>query len=375
MVASADLSTKFALDVQAVNGLRISAKKDGQAGLEAAARQFEALFMNMMLKAMRDATPQDDLMDSEQSRLYTSMLDQQLSQNMASRGVGLADVMIRQLRGGLTTNPEQEMPVPAPTVPGQPPAGNVPPLARLHPDTFTQQRPQPVSAVPPEPLASLASPKPLAPLTPLTQPEPLAPLAPLAQPEPLAPLTPLAPLAPPASLPTDLLTPITLQSRAQSHVMEFRAKLMPYAEQASQATGIPALFMLGQAALESGWGKRELRGADGSPSHNLFGVKAGANWKGPVVESVTTEYVDGVARKSVEKFRAYSSYADAFGDYANLLRNNPRYAQVLAQAVQGLDAESFAQGLQQAGYATDPDYANKLSQIIKTTQWSDETPL
>jgi flagellar protein FlgJ len=94
-----------------------------------------------------------------------------------------------------------------------------------------------------------------------------------------------------------------------------------------------------------------------------------------VVESVTTEYVGGVARKSVEKFRAYSSYADAFGDYANLLRSNPRYAQVLAQAVQGLDAESFAQGLQQAGYATDPNYADKLSQIIRTTQWSGEAPL
>ena len=100
MVAPADLSTKFALDVQAVNGLRVASKTD-QAGLEAAARQFEALFLGMMLKSMREATPRDSLMDSEQSRLYMSMLDQQLSQSMAARGVGLAEIMMRQLRDAL----------------------------------------------------------------------------------------------------------------------------------------------------------------------------------------------------------------------------------------------------------------------------------
>jgi flagellar protein FlgJ len=340
MVASADLSTKFALDVQAVNELRIASKKDSHASLEAAARQFEALFMNMMLKAMRDATPQDDLIDSEQSRLYTSMLDQQLSQSMASRGVGLADVMIRQLRGGLPPQPEQETPAPASAATGHQSAGDIPSLARLQSNLVTQQRVQPS--------------------------------APVATPELSGPSSAPAPSANPRM---ESLAPAAPQPAAHSHVMEFQARLMPYAQQASQATGIPALFMLGQAALESGWGKRELRGPDGSPSYNLFGVKAGTNWKGPVVESVTTEYVGGVARKSVEKFRSYSSYADAFGDYANLLRSNPRYAQVLAQAVQGLDAESFAQGLQQAGYATDPNYADKLSQIIRTTQWSGEAPL
>ena len=109
MSASADISGKFALDVQAVNGLRAAGKKDGQAGLEAAARQFEALFLNMMLKSMREATPKDSLMDSEQSRLYISMLDQQLSQSMAARGVGLAEVMMRQLRHNLPPETEQPM--------------------------------------------------------------------------------------------------------------------------------------------------------------------------------------------------------------------------------------------------------------------------
>ncbi len=104
---------------------------------------------------------------------------------------------------------------------------------------------------------------------------------------------------------------------------------MAYAQEASQATGIPARFVLGQAALESGWGRRELRAADGTPSHNLFGIKAGGNWRGRVVEATTTEYVNGVARKTVEQFRAYDSYADAFRDYANLLRSSPRYADLL----------------------------------------------
>jgi peptidoglycan hydrolase FlgJ len=155
-----------------------------------------------------------------------------------------------------------------------------------------------------------------------------------------------------------------------SHVTEFRDRVMAYAQEVSQATGIPARFVLGQAALESGWGRRELRAADGTPSHNLFGIKAGGNWRGRVVEATTTEYVNGVARKTVEQFRAYGSYADAFRDYANLLRSSPRYADLLAQAARGIDETGFAQGLQKAGYATDPGYADKLSRTIKTTPQS-----
>jgi flagellar protein FlgJ len=119
--------------------------------------------------------------------------------------------------------------------------------------------------------------------------------------------------------------------------------------------------MLGQAALESGWGRKEINNADGTTSHNLFGIKATAGWQGKTVDAVTTEYVDGVAQRRVEKFRAYDSYADSFRDYAHLLKSNPRYQQVIAS---GQDAVGFAQGLQRAGYATDPHYADKLTQII-----------
>jgi flagellar protein FlgJ len=119
--------------------------------------------------------------------------------------------------------------------------------------------------------------------------------------------------------------------------------------------------MIGQAALESGWGRREIRSADGTSSHNLFGIKAGADWKGKVVEATTTEYHNGVASKPKEKFRAYDSYADSFRDYAKLLSENPRYAKVLEQ---GESAQGFARALQSAGYATDPKYAEKLTRVI-----------
>jgi peptidoglycan hydrolase FlgJ len=136
------------------------------------------------------------------------------------------------------------------------------------------------------------------------------------------------------------------------------------AEQAEAQTGIPASFMIAQAAHESGWGRKEILHADGAPAHNLFGVKAGASWTGPVAEVTTTEYVGGVARKVTAKFRAYASYAESFADYAKLMKDSPRYAGVVAQAQ---TASGFAQGLQKAGYATDPAYAEKLTRVINTT--------
>jgi flagellar protein FlgJ len=145
-------------------------------------------------------------------------------------------------------------------------------------------------------------------------------------------------------------------------VAAFQSNVTPAAEEASQTTGIPAQFMMAQAALESGWGKHVVQNKDGTSSNNLFGIKAGADWKGKVVEATTTEYVHGVATRKVQKFRAYDTYQDSFKDYASMLRNNPRYEKVLASAQ---DMTGFAQGLQRAGYATDPRYAEKLTQIIK----------
>lgn len=136
------------------------------------------------------------------------------------------------------------------------------------------------------------------------------------------------------------------------------------AQAAEAATGIPAAFMIGQAAHESGWGRREILHADGTPSHNLFGIKAGADWKGAVAEAVTTEVIDGRAVKTAARFRAYASHAESFADYARLMAQSPRYRPVLERA---RDAGSFASGLQRAGYATDPQYADKLTRVINTT--------
>lgn len=136
------------------------------------------------------------------------------------------------------------------------------------------------------------------------------------------------------------------------------------AQSAATETGIPAPFMLAQAALETGWGKREIIGRDGTNSHNLFGIKAGSNWKGPSVEVTTTEYIGGQPRKMIQKFRAYANEAESFADYARLMMNSPRYAKVVENAA---DAKAFATGLQKAGYATDPLYGQKLGAVINTT--------
>ena len=287
----------IASDGADLSALRRSGKADSPEALRAAAQQFEGLFMNMVMKSMRDATPQDSPFDSQQSRMYTSMLDQKISDNFSKRGMGLADALMRQLSNNAA----------GPTLPGQD-AG----AAAAAPASPARQTG--LSATPP-----------------------------------------------------DGATPLEISSARQfpprpDHVQAFQDKLAAHANEASRATGIPAKFMLGQAALETGWGKREIRGADGSASHNLFGIKATGNWTGRTVEVATTEYVNGVPQKKMEKVRAYDSYADSFRDYASLLKNNPRYQNVIAG---GKDATAFAQGLQAAGYATDPNYAAKLARINK----------
>lgn len=146
---------------------------------------------------------------------------------------------------------------------------------------------------------------------------------------------------------------------------EFVQHLSSTAETVAKESGIPASFMLGQAGHETGWGKSEIRNKDGSTSFNLFGIKAGKGWTGKVAEVTTTEYVDGVPRKVVAKFRAYDSYEESFRDYARLINDNPRYEKAQATAKTG-SAVAYAAELQKAGYATDPAYAKKLSGAIQS---------
>lgn len=284
-----DVSARFALDTQSLEQLRAQAKHSPDQALKAAAQQFEAVFLNMMLKSMREATPQDGMFDSEQTKMFTGMLDQQLAQSMSSQGVGLADIMVKQLSRSME---------------GQMGSGK---LERGE----VQGSGKPTLQSPLPGLQSSASAMPSA-------------------------------------------YGATVQQ-------DFMSRMLPHALQASQSSGVPPQLMLGQAALESGWGKREIRMADGSNSFNLFGIKANAGWSGKVAEVMTTEYRDGVAYKQVDKFRAYSSYAEAFRDYAGLIGQNPRYAAVLQQ---GDDLVGMAQAVQKAGYATDPDYADKLVRVM-----------
>lgn len=139
----------------------------------------------------------------------------------------------------------------------------------------------------------------------------------------------------------------------------FIARMRPHAEAAAAATGVPVEFILAHAALESGWGRHEIKDANGQASHNLFGIKAGRGWDGAVAETLTTEYRQGLPMKLTQRFRAYADYGSAFTDYANLLK--ARYGDALAN---GTDATGFARGLVAGGYATDPAYANKLQSVI-----------
>ena len=163
-----------------------------------------------------------------------------------------------------------------------------------------------------------------------------------------------------ATPPAAPAAPVPVSDAARSFVQQHAAT----AQDVQRSSGLPASYLLGQAGHESGWGRHEIRMADGSPSHNLFGIKAGGDWKGKVAEITTTEYVGGVPQKTVARFRAYDSHAESFRDYAQLITRSPRYAGALEQAgtVQG-----WARGLQDAGYATDPAYADKLSRAINTT--------
>jgi len=295
-----DLSSNFALDNKGLSELRQGARAGSADATRAAAQQFESMFVNMMMKSMRDATPQDGMMDSQQTKMFTSMLDQQTSQTIAKRGLGLADVLVRQLSKAQSA---------------------VPDVANGTDDTFSRT---------------------------------------------MLDAAKLQKSIDAAGGAAGTSSASSSDSSKPAHVKAFQDKLGSHAEEASRATGIPAKFMLGQAALESGWGRREIKGRDGTNSHNLFGIKAGADWKGKVVETTTTEYVNGKAQSKVERFRAYDSYADSFKDYAKLIASNPRYEKALASASSG-DAAGFAKGLQRAGYATDPNYAVKLASIIKKT--------
>ena len=258
------------MKVDQLASLRSSAAKDPKLAIKEAAKQFESLFMQELMKSMRQATMSSGMLDNEGTKLGTEMMDTEFAGKMSGLRGGLAQAIERQL--------SRQMGV--------------------------------------------------------------------AEPKKLNTIAQTVPL------------------RAPTSASEFVAVHGEAAKRAEAASGIPATFMVAQAAHETGWGKKQIRMADGSNSFNLFGIKASADWKGPVARVTTTEYVGGQPKKMVQAFRAYSSYDESFADYARMMKTSPRYRDVVARAD---DAKQFAQGLQRAGYATDPAYADKLGRVINTT--------
>lgn len=333
-MAASDLSQINALDPNSLSGLRRLSKENSPEAAREAAKQFEALFMQQVLKSMRDASPKGGMFDSEESRMYQSMLDQQLSLQLSTRsgGIGLAKVIERQLSAA-----REAVVLPDGPVPLNRPDKAVPldPAIKRGFDAAASSDGSALSGsaggngaaggIAVETAGGAAS-----------------------SPAKNAVSAASAGLAAFPGLP------------AGAGPRAFVEKIWPQAVEASRVTGIPARFLVAQAALETGWGKHELKNADGSPSHNLFNIKAGRNWTGGTLSTTTTEFRDGAATRENARFRAYASYAESFQDYARMIRNNPRYAGVAGQG----DAVAFARGLQSAGYATDPMYADKLARII-----------
>lgn len=289
------------LDLRSLERLKATSGQDPRKGIQDTAKQLESLFMQELVKSMRATTMNSGMLENSATEMGSGMLDNQLASQMTGLPGGLSQMIARQLERQLGVSS-------ASTGQGR---GTLKGLGE-----FTLGGTRSATTAP----ASQATPA------------------------------------------TNDAT--AANGKKLSPTEHFVRKHQAAAQAAEQATGIPANNILGQAALESGWGKHEIRMKDGSPSHNLFGIKANSNWTGKVAEVTTTEYIGGVAHKVTAKFRAYDSYADAFKDHARLLTSSPRYSQTVAQAD---TAQGFAKGLQKAGYATDPAYADKLTKVINTT--------
>ena len=346
----------LAIDGNSLNSLK-RGNTDSPESIRAVARQFEAVLMNMMLKSMRDTVPQDGITDSEQGKMFMGMLDQQLSTNLSQKGMGLTDVLVRQLSkfsqkpGDATDGSKDSKPsVKLDNTSALPQTNQTTPHSNSK--AVLAQAAQKIREAYQQWEATDGTPNSNTDTAWERGIPELPPLVEETQANVQSFTLPQAPLA-------------TAMREVAGKTQQFIQSMLPHAQAASTSSGIPAKFMIGQAALESGWGKHEIKTDSGVNSHNLFGIKADANWKGKVANSTTTEYINGVKQTRVEKFRAYDSYSDAFKDYAKLISQNPRYQQAMNNTH---DASAYAHALQRAGYATDPQYGKKLTQVIKNLQ-------
>ncbi len=298
-------------DFSGLNALKHSAGDDKRAALEEVARQFESIFLSEMLKSMRkagDVFAEGNYLNSSQSEFYRDMFDSQLSLTMAGgQGTGLADALVRQLGKDIPGTDSQGSPLASRKTALADYERNLPPISPRLPARVDE-----VTAA--------------------------------AESQALMPAD------------TDPVLPEQFESPEQ-----FVRTLLPVAQSIAADTGIDARLMVAQAALETGWGRHMIRGDANDHSYNLFGIKADSRWQGDAVTVTTTEFREGVPMKERADFRAYPDYESSFRDYVAFLESNPRYRDVLASADQ---PEVFARKLQEAGYATDPQYGDKINRIM-----------
>lgn len=306
--------TQTAVDFSGLNELRRSATVDqkDQETLKQVAGQFESLFVGMMLKGMRQASLGEGIFDSSQSDMYRDMSDQQLAMDLSAKGgLGLKEVIVRQLGGQLESKINGNGEIQAysmDTVPVRPA------LQSIDNPALFQQIMQAKPAV--------------------------------------------------EDQRTEIKTSAMQSNFTFDSPERFVQQLLPMAKQAAQRIGVTPEAILSQAALETGWGQHIIDKADGKSSHNLFNIKADSRWQGEHATTGTVEYRDGVAVKEQAQFRSYDNYQDSFNDYVDFLQTQPRYQNALKQTH---DPEQFIEGLHKAGYATDPDYADKIKQIMNSS--------
>lgn len=282
------------------------------------AQQFEALLIQQLLKQSRQAAGPGSLFDSSQTRLVQGMQDDQLAMQLSNPGLGLAQALMDQIRMARGDSAPVEND-----------------LTRTPPELALSRLPHLRSSIGDASQGGDDADRPM--------------------------LSSISDLINLLSKPANAVEYVAGAIRgAPKHIHEFVDRMGSAARHAAAESGVPARLILSQAALESGWGRREIKHEDGSTTHNLFGIKATGGWKGKVAHIMTTEFENGVARKVMQPFRAYDSYADSFADYAKLISNNKRYSEVLTAP----SAEQAAHRIQAAGYATDPAYADKLISIM-----------
>ncbi|MDD5441832.1 MAG: flagellar assembly peptidoglycan hydrolase FlgJ [Pseudomonas fluorescens] len=385
-------------DLNRLNQLKVGADKNSDGNMRKVAQEFESLFLSEMLKSMRSATEalgKDNPLNTPAAKQYQEMYDQQLAVSMSREGggIGLADVLMRQmqknkpvdaqaatLQGPAAAESVKKVDVPTEIAAGTQANG---PLGRSN-----GQRPLWAFRVAvPEGTNSHANDVALMNQRRISLPSKLTDrLLVGIVPNAAATTTPAsAPLRNSVAADTVINSsarsfavpsgrmqvygravaqpPLAPAKKAFSSQDEFVATMLPMAKAAAARIGVDPKYLVAQAALETGWGKSVMRAEDGSSSHNLFGIKAGQSWQGAQARAITSEFRDGAMVKETAHFRSYNSYQDSFHDLVTLLQSNDRYKEVVKSAD---NPEQFVRELQKAGYATDPAYASKISQIAKT---------